>query len=379
MNPTSEIDRRYAILALRGFVETFWKAGVRSIPEFNKWKKDNIKYMETAFGYEKKPGMPPITGLVKAFFHPKLPLVGLNYTQLAHNTLHEFPSGWTAALRLCRGIIFDNNGDLVAIPFPKFFNFGEHPEAINIPGGNFEATCKQDGHLGIIFKYRHHFILTTRGSFESPSAKLGQWMISRHANKWNWQKHFPTGTTVLVEIIHPRTQVYVDYGIKRDLMTIGAYRNSDAYSYNYNQLDVLSRELNLSVTPIWTGESIRDLRELMRDRTQKNQEGYVVQFQNGLRVKFKFETYIGLMVEGNLSSAYLMQRILTGNLEKMLLTLPEEIYDTALRMLGEIMLRISTPGEKKDKWRRLYDLPHTTSDEHFKGICRKLVHHMLVD
>jgi len=124
LKPLSEAEKRFAILALSGFVQTFIEAGVTDAKSFNQWKKNegNAKYMAQLFEYPQDAGWPALTGLVKPFFHPTLPLVGLNYTQLAHNTLHEFPRGWTTALRLCRGIVFDHRGNLVALPFMKFFN-----------------------------------------------------------------------------------------------------------------------------------------------------------------------------------------------------------------------------------------------------------------
>lgn len=377
----NEVEKRFAILALSGFIQTFIEAGVRDARAFNEWKKNetNAKYMQKCFEYPSDNGMPSITGLVKPFFHPTLPLVGLNYTPLAHNTLHEFPQGWTTALRLCRGIIFDFSGDLVALPFIKFFNLGENPETINLPNAPFEATAKQDGHLGIIFRYGDEFVLTTRGDFNSPTSKFANVMLAQYVKKNKWHDNFQVGMTLLVEIIHPETKVYIDYGNKKEFRIIGAFTASTnpIRDWEYKHLLVLGSVLGLPVTEIWEGDNLRDLVTLVRDRSVHNQEGFVVKFENGLRVKFKFENYIGLMVKDKLSPAYLMQRMISGNLEKMLLTLPEEIYSTALNMLGEIMLRISAPGSLKDKWRRLYDLPHTTGDSHFQGICRNFVKNLV--
>ena len=92
MNPV-ELKRQCDILALSQFVRNFVKAGVRDPKSFNEWKKsgDNAKNITKLFEYPADHGLPAITGLVKPFFHPTLPLVGLNYTPLAHNTLHQFP------------------------------------------------------------------------------------------------------------------------------------------------------------------------------------------------------------------------------------------------------------------------------------------------
>lgn len=112
----------------------------------------------------------------------------------------------------------------------------------------------------------------------------------------------------------------------------------------------------------------------MKDRSVTNAEGYVIRFSNGLRVKVKYETYIGEMVKAKLSYTYLMNRFASGNLEKMLSTLDEEIRDTALQMLGEIMLALSHPGTDRQKWQRLYSLVDPDDQtSYFQQVCRNFV------
>jgi len=123
------MDTRQAIDNLAMFVRAMINDGVRSKKQFNTWKKQekNNILMEEFFAYKQNQGMPKINSLVTVDFHPDIPVLLLNYTQVAHNTLHEFPQGWTMPLRQCRGIIFDFAGNLVAKPFQKFFNYREHP------------------------------------------------------------------------------------------------------------------------------------------------------------------------------------------------------------------------------------------------------------
>src|SRR5262249_6888484 len=159
---------------LKLFVGALVSAGVDDGAGWQTWRREpaNERFMEQCLSYERADGMPSVTSLVKPFFHPTLPLIGLNYTQVAHNTLHAFENGWTEPMRLCRGIVFDRWCRLVAFPFPKFFNFGEQSETCNLPDEAFLATVKQDGHLGIIFEYDGQIICTTRGCFVSGSAAI---------------------------------------------------------------------------------------------------------------------------------------------------------------------------------------------------------------
>lgn len=375
-----ELNQRfYGVNKLQELVAELKMAGIDSVAAWREWKKNpaNLEKLNRIFDYPAGCGMPPINALVDASFHPTLPLVLFNYSPVAHNTLYLFPDGWTSPLRLCRGIVFDRaTTDLVALPFPKFFNYGEHPETLRL-SGTFEATLKQDGHLGIIFTYRGQKILTTRGDFGSPSSKLGNRMLERYqqANPAGWGAQLFNHLTLLVEMIHPSTAVHVDYNGSEEFRLIGAMDMGSLEDYSYGRLNALSAALDIPLTSRWTGQSLDDLVALMQDRTVRNTEGYVVHFSaTNLRVKLKFATYIGMMVAAKLSYSYLMRRYLSGNLQKMLDTLDEELMGTALQMLGRLLYVASAPGKKKDKWRKLYELvPADNRTSSFEATCREFV------
>jgi len=371
------MDTRQAIDNLAMFVRAMINDGVRSKKQFNTWKKQekNNILMEEFFAYKQNQGMPKINSLVTVDFHPDIPVLLLNYTQVAHNTLHEFPQGWTMPLRQCRGIIFDFAGNLVAKPFQKFFNYREHPETSSFPKNTyFTATQKKDGHLGIIFEFKGKLYITTRGSFSSPTVELAQKMLNQYAKVNNWDKVFNANDTVLVEIIHPKTKVYTDYDKFKAFVLIGAFSRSNLHDYWFYELADLSKKLGLPLVYQKDGKSIDELLELVKDKEIKNQEGYVLHFNNGLRVKLKFESYIGLMVADKLSYKYLMQRAMSGNLDKMLDTLPEEIYQIALQMLGKIYLILLKNLPQKEKWTELYQLVQEEErTSYYKTICRQFV------
>jgi len=367
------MDKVMAIDNLRQFVRLIADAGIKNTTDYRAWAKEHREQMAELFLYPAAPGMPPVNSLVSAAFHSQLPLILFNYTQLAHNTLHEFPDGWTDVLRLCRGIVFDFSGKLCALPFPKFFNFGEHPETRDLPDEPFEATVKHDGHLGIIFPYAQRLILTTRGYFDSRTSVLGNQMLAELSAKNNWQYEWFDGRTLLVEIIHPETKVYLDYQ-QSGFIAIGGSDCDTLMDYPHSVLKISAEKLQLPIADIWQGNYLADLAELMKDRSVTNQEGYVVRFQSGLRVKFKFESYIGKMVADKLSYSYLLNRLASGNAERMLSTLSEEILDTAHKMLGRILLAVAAPGTLKDKWRRLYALvPEEERSSYFESVCRDFV------
>ena len=368
------MNKSQSLQNLGEFVRQLSRDGVTDGKTFSVWARENEEAMEVVFDYKRLDGMPSIRSLVRPFFHPTLPLVGLNYTQSAHNTLYEFASGWTEPLRLCRGIIFDCNGNLVALPFPKFFNYGEHAETRELPNEPFEATTKHDGHLGIIFEYKGKIYVTTRGDFESRTSVLATHMLREYARKYVWEDKFPEDVTLLVEVIHPETKVYLDYDGKRGFVLIGAFNRATLEDYDNEKLHNFSQLLGIPLVERWMSQELEDLVGLMQDRSVDDQEGFVVRFRSGLRMKLKFMSYIAKMVEDKLGFSYLMQRMIKGNLERMLDTLPEEIYGVALKMLGEIMMAVATPGSQKIKWQALYNLqPEEKRTSYYRGVCRKFL------
>lgn len=362
---------------LSQFVKAMVKADVRNRPAFNAWKKDPkvIEQMNDWFGYAQKKGMPCINALVTVDFHWSAPLVMLNYTPVAHNTLHEFPKGWTKPLRQCRGIVFDFEGELVAKPFEKFFNYGEHPETLAFPKKeSWGVTQKIDGHLGIIFEYKGKIYITTRGRFNSPTVKACQKMLDEFVSRNDWAHNFNREETILVEIILPETKVHVDYNGRQDFVLIGASNRNTLADYDFTNLHLISARLNLTLVDKWLGHSLTELQNLMKDRKVNDQEGFVARFHSGLRIKLKFESYIGLMVQSKLSYKYLMQRKISGNLDRMIKTLPEEIYATAVRMSEELDAILAEKIDAKAKAQKLHHLvPEEERVSYYKTVCRECI------
>jgi len=367
------------LFSLTDFVKRIVYDGVSDKTSFRVWCKSHEQEMEAFFGYTRRQGMPPITSLVSASFHPTEPLIMLNYTAGAHNTLHEFPEGWTWPLRFCRGIVFDNTGMIVAQAFSKFFNYGEHPETMDLPEHeSFEATLKYDGHLGIIFRYKEKFFITTRGDFLSPTAKMAEVMLQRYVTRYNWNTKMGEGFTLLVEVVHPSTKVFVDYGGREELVLLSVRINGSHREWAYSHVARLGNDLGLSVAERWGGDSLSDLKKFMQDFSVANTEGYVVCFPASmLRVKFKFATYINMMVAKKLSYKYLMQRMISGNLDKMIGNLPEEVFERAQEMLEILksIVRDESLGdkEKKDKLYGLVSLKDST--QYYRKICRDFLVH----
>jgi RNA ligase len=113
-------------------------------------------------------------GLIKSQKHPTLDLWIWNY-----NPSVQYERLWDDITMQCRGLVTNSQGEIVARPFTKFFNYEElTPE--EIPNEYFDVYEKMDGSLGILFKYQNEWILATRGSFTSPQSIKGRELLEKY-------------------------------------------------------------------------------------------------------------------------------------------------------------------------------------------------------
>lgn len=370
------MEKSQALDNLRNFVLLMVLNGVRSKADYRLWQKERESTMEKLFGYTRESLMPSIGDLVSPFFHPNLPLIGLGYSHLAHNVLYKYPQGWTEPLKLCRGIVFNRDGKLVALPFPKFFNVGEHPDTKVLPKRPIEVMEKMDGHLGIIFWYDGDFHITTRGSFVSRTAILAEEMLSRVVMRKDWKNSEVEHLTILTEIIHPDTHVICDYGKRSEFVILGAYNIRTYDDLSYEELVVLGKKLGIGIAKRWKFDTSRDLFEAITDLSIENREGFVAKYANGNRIKFKFKSYLKQMVGGKLSYPYLMLRFMDGRIEGVMKNMPEEILPEAERMLENLKKARRMRRPIKERWQYLYGLlPPDQSTSYYRSICRDFIRH----
>ena len=225
-------------------------------------------------------------GLVVRNDHPTLPISIYNYSRTC-----QYESKWDDITKMCRGLILDQDGNVIAKGFDKFFNLEEHTSE-EIPNEPFEVFEKLDGSLGILFWYQGQWILATKGSFTSEQSIRAKEIL----NKYNYHP-IPKGYTTLVEIIYPENRIVCGYGNEESLVVLSMINNSSGKELDYTSLLYISDETRMPVVKKYDG--INDYKTL-KSLISKDREGYVVRFRNGFRIKIKGEEYVRL------------HRILTG-------------------------------------------------------------------
>lgn len=242
-------------------------------------------------------------GLIRETVHPDYPELAIyNYTPEC-----QFSKAWDDVTRAARGLILNREtGEVIAKPWPKFFNLSEHE---TIPDGPAFVREKMDGSLGIVFHYDGRWHVATRGSFTSEQA--------RYAARWIAGKDFPLGYTHLFEIIYPENRIVVDYGEFEGLV----------------YLESLNLETGRpSEAAFWPdkAEFIGVMKPEALPQHKDNAEGYVLYWpEHDFRVKVKFEEYVRLH---KIMTEYSMRRLWEhvsagGELKSMIQGVPDEFYE----------------------------------------------------
>lgn len=240
-----------------------------------------------------------------------------------YNAKCQCDRAWDQYTLMARGLITDLEGTIIARPFKKFFNLGEQEETMinNLPNEIPVATEKMDGSLGILYHFKGKPCIATRGSFNSDQALWAtDWIQKRYKSF-----HFDNKFTYLFEIIYPENRVIVDYGDTEELVLLSVLNIEDGKEYPFH-LEGIAYDLNINCTKE-VKDSIPNLLK-MALVIGRNNEGYVLKYSNGLRVKIKGEEYKRLhKLITSFSSISIWECLKNEtNIEELIKDIPDEYY-----------------------------------------------------
>jgi RNA ligase len=297
-------------------------------------------------------------GYVKAQRHPTLPLRIFNYTAKC-----QWEREWNGITKKCRGLIVRNDGEVIARPFPKFFNYEEHLQEVNgllqdgasvTPNPPFDmnepaiVTDKMDGSLGILYPAERGWAIATRGSFTSDQAIAGTELLHERPE---WEP--AEDCTYLFEIIYPENRIVVKYDFPELVL-----------------LDVIETSTGLRARdsawaqyrgPVATQFDHATLAEALAEPPRENAEGMVIYFPStNTRIKLKQADYVAL------------HRIVTGMNEKTVWELLSEgktADDICQGIPEEFWPWVhETAGDLYDHAKEIY----LSASEAYFGICQGL-------
>ena len=248
--------------------------------------------------------------------HPTLPLTIWNYSQTT-----QYEGKWDEVTMMCRGLVTDEMGNIVARPFKKFFNLEEGRHS---PTLEFDVFSKEDGSLIIAFQYKGSWVIASRGSFTSDQAIAAEklfYKLEYHEKLDNPEY------THLFEYCSDWNRIVVQYDKER-LILLGMVENTTGNELSIDVLasDFFQKEMGfLDVVKKYDGISdYTTLKGMIGD----NEEGFVIRFSNGDRMKIKGEEYLRLhRIMANLSTKSVWEVLSNGDtMEEFLKDVPDEFY-----------------------------------------------------
>lgn len=275
-------------------------------------------------------------GFLTCRLHPYLPLKIYNYTPKV-----QFEKHWTPETMMCRGLIVDLTDEIVARPFPKFFNWSEYTG--KLPDSDVVIEEKFDGSLGILYWDGSIPCIATRGSFESEQAIWATRWAKEHFWKFG---NLDKKATYLFEIIYPENRIVVDYGETRGIMLLAKIDTETGQ-------ELLMEPTPFNLAEVYYAGALANIdMAAIQALNRKNEEGFVILWPDcGFRLKIKFDEYVRLhrLITG-VTARSIWDLMRTGtSMDELLERVPDEFYNWVAKTRDELQNHYNFILEKSNQ------------------------------
>jgi len=233
----------------------------------------------------------------------------------------QFERSWNQYNLLARGLVLcPKKEKVVALTYPKFFNYGECSPYI--PNESFITTGKMDGSLGIIYFWNNEWQVNTRGSFQSEQAIWAKNWLNKNINK----TMLKPGVTYLVEIIYKENKIVIPYDYE-GLVYLTSYSEKGYEPVDYDGLSkIFMKKAGFLLTTVHSYQSIEEMVEIA-GKLPYTDEGFVIRFESGYRIKIKSDDYVRIhRLISNVKPLFIWECMINGDdLKKIRTELPEEM------------------------------------------------------
>jgi RNA ligase len=201
----------------------------------------------------------------------------------------------SAIRRECRGIIFNQDGELISRPYAKFFNVGEKPETQLNKVNLYESHIvleKLDGSMIRPIPTVEGFNLATKAGVTDISQQAEEFISDKPHYAKFIHSMFDGKLTPIFEWVSRKNRIVVDY--ENDNLILTAIRNTEMGNYlpYFNMLD-LAEHWNIPVVQAVDGLAVQNIELFVKQiREWEDSEGVVLRFDTGHMVKIKSDQYV---------------------------------------------------------------------------------------
>ncbi len=254
----------------------------------------------------------------------------IDYNFVTPDTFPWPPIGRNAILRECRGIMFDENGDILSRPFHKFFNAGERPETqFNVISKEMSKVTvypKMDGSMVRPVRMPDgRFRLGTRMGLTDVAMKAEQYLID--TNQWDHYRAFfdycyQSQLTPLFEYCAPDNRIVVQYHHPM-LVLLNIRNNLNGVYYGphhpiANELLRVKVDHHHTLDIHWFVESVKE--------DNSGIEGHVIELSGGNLIKLKTDWYVTIhrTRDSIMHEKHIVRAILEGTIDDIIANVPAE-------------------------------------------------------
>ena len=266
---------------------------------------------------------------------------------------------WNDTTRMCRGLILDRDGNIVARPFDKFFNLFERVETEpkNLPKGRFVVEEKLDGSMGTIFHHNGEWNVSTKGSLESDQANYARELLP----SYDFSQANPN-ETIITEIIYPENRIVVDYGDFVGLRLLAVRNRHTGVEQPAGRIEILAKQMGMECRRIYNEKKFGTMilqtsgfDNIAELPFEAGTEGFICRWPCGFRVKVKNPWYLRIHKLLDMRSQKRILELLEGGEYRAVLeTMPKELQkqfdDIYASLRGQLH---QSERELLDNWDRV--------------------------
>lgn len=221
----------------------------------------------------------------------------INYAVAFEETFnwdHADPVG-SAIRRECRGLIFNQNKDLISRSYSKFFNVGERDETdinkINLYEPHVVLE-KLDGSMIRPIPTKEDFRLATKAGITDVAMNAEVFIADKPEYAFFINMCISQNTTPIFEWVSRKNRIVVDY--PEDNLILTAIRwNGDGSYVPYHEMVDYPTKFNIPVVKAVDGLAVQNINLFVKQvREWDDGEGIVLRFDNGHMIKVKADDYV---------------------------------------------------------------------------------------
>lgn len=228
--------------------------------------------------------------------------------------------------RECRGIIFDNDGNIIRRPYHKFFNVNEREETIGLELDTLHVILqKLDGSMIAPFiDSAGDLRWGTKMVAEEFEQAVGEYVKKNFKYIEFARDLIGVNITPIFEWMSRDSKIVVDY--PDDALVLTAARHMFVGDYvSRLSLEMVAERYNIPLVGMYPG-NVRSMDKLLSETSLLvGEEGYVIRYSNGHMAKVKSDWYLAIHKAKDkiLYERYVVDMIINNQMDDVLAHLPE--------------------------------------------------------